>query len=129
MTKKRDREARDGSAVRRHLDVSQVMDRLQISRPAAYRLMKRLPGCVYIGKAIRIPEAALDAFLAGGGDSWPDNERPTSIFEARPGGAGSTTTEASKSDRAPTNRTKHWLAKLRSSSKTNFSRRPPNTSE
>jgi predicted DNA-binding transcriptional regulator AlpA len=126
MTRKGDR---DREGVRRLLAVIQVMERVQISRPMAYRLMKRLPGCVYIGKAIRIPEAALDAFLAGGGDSWPDSERPTSIFEARPGGSGSTTTEESKSERAPTNRTKHWLARLRSSSKTSTSRLPPDTSE
>ncbi len=105
------------------------MERLNLSRAAAYRLMKRLPGRVYIGKALRIPEAALEAFLAQGGDLWPDNEKPASIFEARPGGAGSTITAEPKSERARTNRTEHWLTRLRSESKTSTSRRRPNTSE
>jgi predicted DNA-binding transcriptional regulator AlpA len=126
MTEKRDR---TGSAIRRLLAVSDLMERLQISRPTAYRLMQRLPGRVYIGKAIRIPEAALEAFLASGGDACPDSEKNPSIFGARRGGAGSTTTAENKSGRAPTNRTKDWLAKLRSSSKTSTSRRPPNTNE
>jgi predicted DNA-binding transcriptional regulator AlpA len=127
MTGARDR-PRD-NRLRRLLDVSQVMERLRISRAAAYRLMNRLPGRVYIGKSIRVPEAALDAFLASGGDACPDNAKPTSIFEGKPGGAGSTTTEASKSERAPTNRTKYWLTRLQSEFKTSNSRRPPNTSE
>ena len=129
MTGRRKGGDRPRSSQGRHLAVSDLMERLQIARSTAYRLMQRIPGRVYIGKAIRIPEAALDAFLAGGGDVCPDNAKPTSIFEAKPGGAGSTTTEASKSGRARTNRTEHWLTRLRSEFKTSTSRRPPNTSE
>jgi predicted DNA-binding transcriptional regulator AlpA len=122
MTRK---DAHDGR--RRLLDVAEVMDRLQISRAGAYRLMKRLPGCVYIGKAVRLPEAALEAFLASGGDAWPDSEKQTSIFAGRPGGAGSTTTAANKSERARTKRTEHWLSRLLSESKTSTSRHRPST--
>jgi hypothetical protein len=105
------------------------MERAQISRASAYRLMNRLPGRVFIGKSIRIPEAALEAFLAGGGDACADSGKQTSIFEAKFGGAGSMTTAESRSARAPTNRTEHWRKQLLSESKTSTSRRPPNTSE
>lgn len=114
---------------RRLVGVAEVMDRLQVSRATAYRLMKRLPGCVYIGKAVRLPEAALEAFLASGGDAWSDSEKQTSIFEAKPGGAGSTTTAGIKFERARTKRTEHWLTRLLSESKTNTSRRRRSTKE
>jgi len=108
----------------RLLNVSDIMERLKISRAAAYRVMQRIPGRVYIGKAIRLPEAALDAFLANGGDACPDNGSRTSIFAAPPGGAGSTITAENRSGKAHTNRTEAWLTRLRSKSKTSTSARP-----
>ncbi|MEY4513451.1 MAG: hypothetical protein RLZZ450_5573 [Pseudomonadota bacterium] len=111
------------------LTAGDVAARLKISRSAAYRLINQLPGRVYIGACLRLSEAALEAYLTGGGDEWLGNEKRTSTFEAEPGGAGSATTTASKSGRAPTKRMNHWLEQLRSGSKTSSSRRRPNTSE
>lgn len=112
-------------ATGRHLTVEDFMDRLQLSRAASYRLMKRIPGCVYLGKAIRVPEAALDAFLANGGDSCSDHTKSQSIFGVRAGGAGSTTAMDGRSGEAQTSRTKHWLSRLRAESEPSTSRRPP----
>jgi len=128
VTEKRDREPNRPAVALRLLAVAQIMERLQLSRPAAYRLMKRLPGCVYIGKAIRVHEKALESFLENGGDSVRESATTSSIFTERLRNGAAMSAEC-KADVKSSNRTKHWLSKLRSSSTTDTSRRTPGSKE
>ncbi len=123
MTGKSDRERPGSSASGPLLSVTQLVERLQLSRAAAYRLMKRLPGCVYIGKSIRVPEAALECFLESGGDSKANQGRTATIFTDATGHTDSRRTLDSRSDSTCSNRTKHWLSRLRSSSEMTLTRR------
>jgi predicted DNA-binding transcriptional regulator AlpA len=107
---------KEGSVPRhRMLTVDDLMERLQLSAAACYRLMNRLPGRVLIGKSVRVPEAALDAFLASGGDLADERGTTSSIFAERPARVTVAGSAEPKSNRCTT-RTKHWLSKLRSSS-------------
>ena len=58
------------------LTAADVQQRTKLSRSSAYALMKRLPGHVRIGRALRLPVADLERFIAMGGDrqspSLPD---------------------------------------------------------
>lgn len=103
-------------ATRRLLSVREVKERLQVSRPTAYRVMNRLPGRVFIGKSIRVPEEALELFLANGGDAREERATTASVFSERAARATTATTPGSKATQTCSTRTKHWLSKLRSSS-------------
>jgi len=94
----------------RLLTVEQLAERLQVGRTTAYELANRIPGRVYLGRLIRIPEAALESWLERGGDQWQDGCGSTDA--ARFGGAGSTTTAAPGSARPHTKAIERWLERL-----------------
>ena len=109
----------------RLLAAPDVAARLGVSLATAYRLMRRLPGRVYVGAVIRLPQADLDRWIAEGGDRLPD--APTSRGHVHRGGAGPSTSGELR-DR----RTDCWLRILRDASSASSSpprgarrRRPP----
>lgn len=57
------------------LTVPEFMERTKLSRSAAYALVKRARLGVYLGGALRIPEAALTQIREAGGVAHEDIQR------------------------------------------------------
>lgn len=60
----------------RMFTVGEVADGLRLSRSAVYGLIRAgLLPAVHLGRQVRIPVAALEAFIAAGGRGWPGGWR------------------------------------------------------
>ena len=79
----------------RLLTVEQLAERLLVGRTTAYELAGRIPGRVYLGRLIRIPEHALEGWLERGGDrpAMSSATRPASPAPARRSSAANKATE------------------------------------